>query len=332
MQQPLPTFFIACEWVYVRWVQRTVSVLIFLLLACANALAQGKPNSECPHISVIGPPGIIGADGIINFSGDVKPSNKYSTKYRWTTDRGIIVSGQGTSAIRVHVSDRGLTTTATLQVDGLPPGCPNSASEKATDMTGPGPIKLGEFTSPLNVVNNDRFVTIADAARKSPNSQLYIFIPPDVRVQNEVADRLERAIPESGIDAQRITFVHTNGKNSVIQIWLVPPGATPPKCEDCEPPAPIAPMAPANCPTLEVTGPSGITALGGIMPFAVIVSDPSLRKLTFAWTVSAGTIVEGQGTRVIKVRAPAGGGPSVSATVSVGGLPNGCISASSYKK
>jgi hypothetical protein len=85
-----------------------------------------------------------------------------------------------------------------------------------------------------------------------------------------------------------------------------------------------------NCPTLEVTGPAGITAPGGVMPFVLTVSDPSLRKLTFAWTVSAGTIVEGQGSRVIKVIAPTDRtGPTVNATVTVNGLPNSCANSAS---
>src|SRR5689334_5221531 len=87
--------------------------------------------------------------------------------------------------------------------------------------------------------------------------------------------------------------------------------------------------AESKCPTLEVTGPSGVTAPGGIMPFVVLVSEPRLKDLTFTWTVSAGTIVEGQGTRVLKVRAPikAAGDP-VKASVTVGGLPQGCLNTS----
>lgn len=88
--------------------------------------------------------------------------------------------------------------------------------------------------------------------------------------------------------------------------------------------------APQNCPTLEVTGPSGVTVPGAIMPFAVVVSDPSLKKLSFEWQVSGGTIVEGQGTRVIKVIAPAERPrTNVNATVTVNGLPNGCANSAS---
>jgi hypothetical protein len=302
-------------------------------LVCAAATAQTKPVSECPRISVTGPAGLIRPGEVMTYTVNVENAGKFSLLYSWSVNGGNIENGQGTSAIKVRrVAPIGSGPAAVVQVRGLPQQCPNTATETSPEDLLQQAEKLAQIALPLGSTESGTFQRIADSVRKSPYSQLYIFIPPDVRVQNEVADRLERAIPGRGIDGQRITFVHTNGKNSVIQIWLVPPGATPPKCEGCEPPAPIVPMAPANCPTLEVTGPSGITAPGGIMPFAVIISDPSLRKLTFAWTVSAGTIVEGQGTRVIKVRGPASGGDKVSATVNVVGLPDGCISVSSYKK
>jgi hypothetical protein len=81
----------------------------------------------------------------------------------------------------------------------------------------------------------------------------------------------------------------------------------------------------AACPTLEVTGPAGITAPGGVMPFVLTVSDPTLRKLSFEWKVSAGTIVEGQRTRVIKVTAPSDQSlMNITATVTVKGLADGC--------
>jgi hypothetical protein len=111
-------------------------------------------------------------------------------------------------------------------------------------------------------------------------------------------------------------------QNTASESLAIAPRATVKKVE----PSP----APQNCPTLEVTGPSGVTAPGAIMPFAVIVSDPSLKKLSFEWRVSAGTIVEGQGSRVLKVQAPVhSGGMNVTATVTVNGLPTGCVNSAS---
>jgi hypothetical protein len=61
------------------------------------------------------------------------------------------------------------------------------------------------------------------------------------------------------------------------------------------------------------------------MPFVVLVSEPRLKNLTFTWTASVGTIVEGQEMRVVKIKAPTQKARvDLTATVRVGGLPRGC--------
>lgn len=89
--------------------------------------------------------------------------------------------------------------------------------------------------------------------------------------------------------------------------------------------------APSDCPKLEVIGPQGITVPGDNMTFRAVVSpvDP---KLEYSWTISksersslGGVIVSGQGTpaivastdRTLDVQ-------SITATVEVDGLPQGC--------
>ncbi len=64
-------------------------------------------------------------------------------------------------------------------------------------------------------------------------------------------------------------------------------------CPDCVKPIDCA------CPTLSVTGPSGVTQPGGTMRFTANVSGGE--NVTYNWTVSAGTIESGQGTPSITV-------------------------------
>jgi hypothetical protein len=73
-----------------------------------------------------------------------------------------------------------------------------------------------------------------------------------------------------------------------------------------------------NCPTLSVSGPSSATAVDGAMTFTANTAGGSADGLTYNWTVSSGSIVEGQGTSVIKVT---GGAKctDVTATVEIGG-------------
>lgn len=79
------------------------------------------------------------------------------------------------------------------------------------------------------------------------------------------------------------------------------------------------------CPTLDVTGPATTIAPGESMTFTANVSGGSGETVTYNWTVSAGTIIEGQGTPVIRVATtPEMAGSNVTATVEIGGVCEEC--------
>jgi hypothetical protein len=77
-----------------------------------------------------------------------------------------------------------------------------------------------------------------------------------------------------------------------------------------------------DCPTIFVSGPAGIPEKGELEVYTVSV-DPVRTAIdsSYRWSISAGEIVSGQGTKQIKVRR---GRDSLTVTVDVLGLPNGC--------
>ena len=82
-----------------------------------------------------------------------------------------------------------------------------------------------------------------------------------------------------------------------------------------------------QCSIVSVNGPFGIPQRGEPIPFTTTVK-PIESKLTFKWTVSSGTIAEGQGTSTIKVYV----GPNdanLTVKVEVGGLPQECVNVAS---
>jgi len=84
-------------------------------------------------------------------------------------------------------------------------------------------------------------------------------------------------------------------------------------CPDCY--APIT----CNCPTISVSGPSGITSPGASMTFTANVSGGT-GNYTYNWSVSNGTISSGQGTPSITVATTdAMANSSVTATLDIGG-------------
>jgi len=82
-----------------------------------------------------------------------------------------------------------------------------------------------------------------------------------------------------------------------------------------------------TCPTLDVTGPAGdVTAGGEPLTFTANVSGGNQQTtVTYNWTVSGGTITEGQGTPVIRVATTAAeAGTTITATVEIGGVCDAC--------
>lgn len=81
----------------------------------------------------------------------------------------------------------------------------------------------------------------------------------------------------------------------------------------------------AACPTLSVTGPAGIVEPGKLLRFDLSI-EPKLpsKDLTFAWTVSEGTIIGGNDREFLVVRPEQYFNQTLTATVAVIGLPEGC--------
>lgn len=87
----------------------------------------------------------------------------------------------------------------------------------------------------------------------------------------------------------------------------------------------IAPTAAfAQCPSITVIGPAGVTEAGDKMTFTATIGGVGA-KLNYNWIVSAGTIIEGQGTAVITVATNGSmEGSNVTAAVEINGLPSAC--------
>jgi len=82
------------------------------------------------------------------------------------------------------------------------------------------------------------------------------------------------------------------------------------ECPDC--------VVPCSCPSLSISGPTGITNPGDTMTFVATVDRPDVN---YTWTVSNGTIESGQGTSSITVRTTKEmAGENVTATVTIGGF------------
>ena len=78
------------------------------------------------------------------------------------------------------------------------------------------------------------------------------------------------------------------------------------------------------CPELKVAGPAGLTNANEPMTFVLEITGSNVKgDLKYEWTVTNGDIIDGQGSRVLRMTSSIDGA-NVTATVIVRGLPTGC--------
>jgi hypothetical protein len=85
----------------------------------------------------------------------------------------------------------------------------------------------------------------------------------------------------------------------------------------CPPPRPL-------CPNVSVTCPTSVAIDQPIVFTSDVTGGVPTNANVYNWTVSAGTIIEGQGTPTIKVDTTGLAGETIRATLTMGGLPLNC--------
>lgn len=307
----------------------TIRILTVLLGICVVSVTQDNRNATCPTVVVNGPTGIVPLGQLATYRVVVENGERLDLKYIWTVSQGTIESGQGTAAISVRQPNDWYCPTATVEVIGLPRECPAIASETTSCDRAPQAEKIDELFGPVNSIGKDAFRRIADVARNDPSSQIYIFVGTDPVSFLSAGRQVAAELAEFQVEGSRITFVDRASSKTFIQVWRVPPGAAPPTCEQCDPQwkwqESQTRATAKTCSKASIDGPRQATMPGGLMTFKATISGKVPRNIRYEWQVNTGTIVGGQGTRILKVKAPRDEGIStVRAFLKVVGLPRGC--------
>jgi hypothetical protein len=130
----------------------------------------------------------------------------------------------------------------------------------------------------------------------------------------------------AGFDWKHINWVNGGFREmATTELWIVPPGANPP----CPTPT-VKPEDVSYCPSVSVESTPYIPSPTGPVQFKAVVrvNDKKISP-TYAWSVSQGNIVSGQGTQAISVELPEGASGVVLAKVEVHGYSLECTVESS---
>lgn len=183
-------------------------------------------QSRCPTITVSN----VSPDPFssLKFKADVsglEPPAKLT--FKWSVSTGEIISGQDSDVITVDLkrtTRRGLTVT--VEVNGIPTGCPDEASESFLVIDGPVAIKKEEYGRISFRDEKKRLLRFANELRKYPRAIAYIISYIDRRVSAGKAlwraRRARRYLIKSGLHPSRITIINGGYREAQsIELFIV---------------------------------------------------------------------------------------------------------------
>ncbi|MET0650436.1 MAG: hypothetical protein ABW208_27830 [Pyrinomonadaceae bacterium] len=192
------------------------------------------PRPICPNVSIYCPD-VQQAGTPITFTASISGGTVGVTPvYNWKVSAGSILSGQGSPTITVDTAGLGgQPITATVEVAGYNLDC--RASCQAAVPAPPNPTKFDEIGEIQRDDEKARLDVFAIELQNSPGAQGYIIgYGGSNRRFGTGAQRAQRArdyvVQTRGIDASRIVTLDGGPRTTgSTQLWLVPPGATPPR-------------------------------------------------------------------------------------------------------
>jgi hypothetical protein len=192
------------------------------------------PRPVCPNVSIYCPD-VQQAGSPITFTASLSGGTPGVTPvYNWVVSAGKILSGQGTPTITVDTAGlAGQPITATVEVAGYNLEC--RAQCQAAVPAPPNPTRFDEFGELQRDDEKARLDVFAIELQNSPGAQGYIIgYGGRNRRYGTGAQRAERAreyvVNTRGIEASRIVTLDGGARPAgATELWIVPPGATPPR-------------------------------------------------------------------------------------------------------
>lgn len=204
----------------------TASAAIELAMCCLR---------PCPTIEISCPVDTIRAGEPVPVAVNLSYSGPdFKLKYHWQVSGGKIIKGQETAEILVDMTEGiGQVTTATVEIDGLPPECERarSCSFSIADLyTPPSPRKYDEYGDVSWISEEARLTNFATQLQEQTDAKGYLILYGPRRIDQRLARVRKFLTEQRGIDSNRIVLINGGfNRKAKVELWLVPEGANPPK-------------------------------------------------------------------------------------------------------
>jgi hypothetical protein len=220
--------------------RRIIFSFAFILLTHMSLSAQQSSPAipaQCPTVSVDYPTNCptygIGIPATFTALVSGAEANAKLT-FNWTTSSGTILNGQGTPTVTITDAPMYRSLTMTVEVQGLPQGCANTASCTAIICDRVLSRKFDEYGFLSLRDEKARLDNFAIELDNNPGAQGYIIAYAGRQSQNRTRLHLDRAknylIKRHEIDEGRIVTIDGGYRDkSSVELWIVPTGAEPPQ-------------------------------------------------------------------------------------------------------
>jgi hypothetical protein len=206
---------------------------LFQLNAGINAAAQ-TATQNCPVITV-DCADMLEPETDLTFKANVIGAGAGSKlSYKWTVSKWVkIVGGEETASLIVRV-DGGLTYTVTVEVNGLPPGCPNKAACSFSVCDLRTARRVDTFANLSFNKEVERLKNFASELRKEPDAVVYLIAyagrNDNAGAAESHAYRLKsRLVKDYGLDDARIVTIDGGYRETrAVELFIVPAGSMPP--------------------------------------------------------------------------------------------------------
>lgn len=217
---------------------KLVSLLIlFVLISWAPVRAQEQNTAPpCPKIEFVGPAELVRPGDRIVFMLKIDRPDREKLSYKWYTSYGTIVDGQGTPSITVKTNplDDGFNATATVEIEGLPAGCPATASETVgvSDGIAGHPFLVDEYEGLSFREEKSPLENAVLTLKREPDQKLLFVLyrkkGASVAAAKKHAVNISRYLESRGVSKKKFDFVYAELDAHRTKIRLVPEGAAMP--------------------------------------------------------------------------------------------------------